>query len=316
MLLAEKKKHMAVADKIGHEEYIYRLHGDPSQLPLGAASASRPPWAASGYQTDASGAGGGAGGGDLFASGAGGRLGGVSGPAPIIPSLAPPESLPGILPPVHYPKPPVYFHTRGMNTGLGYASGARLRPLQPPLPSTAMANSYVMAPSNLGISSSLPGFASLPPVNRTRVSATPPLQSQHTYNYNYKTSCPVTAAPRASYSYASNARVAGSGGAEAGMSGVLNWTTTTPNPQPRQPAAGYTGNAYQTRAYQPLPPAPPPGYAYDPADLPPAGKATNRRPMPTYFCASDVPTPSTTPRLRGSSHGLTFQTHNYTDIHR
>lgn len=33
MLVAEKKKHQAITDKIGHEEYPYMLYGGPSALP-------------------------------------------------------------------------------------------------------------------------------------------------------------------------------------------------------------------------------------------------------------------------------------------
>lgn len=33
MLVAERKKHQAITDKIGHEEYPYMLYGGPSALP-------------------------------------------------------------------------------------------------------------------------------------------------------------------------------------------------------------------------------------------------------------------------------------------
>lgn len=44
--------------------------------------------------------------------------------------------------------------------------------------------------------------------------------------------------------------------------------------------------------------------SYDPSSLPPAGKAVNRGMLPSYFYHSDIPTPATVPRARGSSYGL------------
>lgn len=310
MLLAEKRKHNAIAEKIGHEEYIYRLNGDPSQLP-GAGGRSGYGYTrqdTSMYGNGGMGGGGGGGGGYLspslftdhgFAA------------APIIPSLAPPESLPPILPTVHYPKPPIHFHTSNHGGG-GYAYGGlatRSRPLQPALPLTTSTTTYALSPSNTGISTSLPGYASLPPIRNHPFSAPPPPPQPQAY---------VS-------SYARGTGVGSGGGAATGMSGVMNWSSSPTNVYTAaqiRPATGHnlvtnmsTPSFVMPRQYA-APPAPPPGFSYDPADLPPAGKMTNRKAMPTYFTSSDVPTPSTTPRYRGSSQGLTFQTQHYTDIHR
>eukprot|EP00796_Vickermania_ingenoplastis_P010042 gene10042-7017_t len=303
MLAAERRKRMALAEKIGHEEYIYRLNGDPSKLPMtGAAGA---PYAYhDGYAQGGGSYGyaGGIGGGGL---GFGGGLY-VDQSPPIVPSLAPPESLPPVLPTVHYPKPPVYFHTKGSST-IGCSTGARLRPLQAPLPSST--SSYVMAPSNTAISTSLPGYAALPPV-RPQSSAAPLPQVPPLSRQQYFTPPPINT----TYTN-TGSRVIGGGGASSAMSGVLNWSASPSNiGMTRNPAPGYMGSAYGPPR-QAVPPPPPPGYLYDPADLPPAGKVTNRKPMPTYFNASEMPTPSTTPRYRGSSQGLTFTTGSYTDIH-
>lgn len=294
MLVAEKRKRMGVANKIGHDEYLYRLNGDPSQL-VGAAARG----GGSGYgeQYAAHQYGGQS---DNYLQGLGGMgMGGV-GPTPIIPSLAPPDSLPPILPSIHYPKPPVCLH--GKSSGTGYLSGyPRTMQSAPLLSSNSM---YVMAPSNTGISSSLP-YAALPPV-RSRTPHAQPM-NYATQQYQQQQSSYYQEPSQSNYRFAGSE----AGGRSSGMSGVLNWNAVNPvnSGASSRPPSAYTA---QPRPFVSLSP----GYTYDPSDLPPAGKATNRHAMPSYFAPSDVPTPSTNPRYRGTSQGLLFQTSNYTDIHR
>lgn len=304
MLVAERRKRRAVADKIGHEEYIYKLNGDPTQLPLTHSNRNR------------------------SRSASAQAAGSTSNPlvpysnlppaappsllwsqakAPVIPSLAPPDSLPAIPPPIHYPKPPLSFH--GPTTS--YASmqqGLLSYPYRPRVTTTYPSSLYMPSrsytsrpPSNLGISTLLPGPSALPPAQRST-------------SLGYSTNTvPAPATATAAPFSLSAPRVVRSGNE---MNAVMNWGIGAAAPPPPAGALHAIGGNWLVPDARPRSraPPPPPNVVYDPADLPPAGKPSSHTTLPTYFHPSDIASPPTRPRSRGSSLGPSLLSNGFRDV--
>lgn len=177
--------------------------------------------------------------------------------------------------------------------------------LIPPLPSVPA--TYHMPPPSKAVPECLPnpiicpdGTTMVPPVSITQW-ATPPALNQAALATTPGWRIPESP-PLVTYTRGGGA-LCGTGALNENAARVLNWTGPAPPAVVATRPLNYSD--YQPRYL--LPPPPPPGYSYDPADLPPAGKILTRNAMPTYFAASDIPPPATTPRLIGSSYGLNTQ---------
>lgn len=294
MLEADRRRRRNVSEKIGHDEYPYDL-SDEQSSPYTKSSMNQ----------------------NQMRSSYANSTGPVADPGfsrwryldraavqpSIVPSLSPPVPLPPIAPSQHYPKPPVLLNSA--SAGMAYGSLGHSRPpLQPPLPHLMTNVSYNMPPTNLAISSSLPGRAGLPAIS----SGPMPSQPRPPPPFDPGSIAPK---PQRICNYANPSGLYGrgiaipsGGGDSSGAAGALNWMGATPGLGGLGSAVGLAAaapamsNDYRSRFIAPPVPA---GYMLDPSYLPPAGRSTHRYAMPSYFAPSGMPTPATSPRVRGKS---------------
>lgn len=304
MLVAERRRRQNISDKVGHDNQSYELPGESSPISGGGSPSQQLQYAGHQYPS----------GPIRNSSFAAGRLLDRAGtvPPPIVPSLAPPTSLPPIPPSQHYPKPPVLLNSA--SSGIAYGSlGHSRQPLPPPLPHLMTNIQYTMPPSNLAISSSLPGRAARPSVQRPPPRPIPqPVPPPGAYAGMEEMPQRIRSYTNPSGLYGRGIRVPSGGGNSSGAAGALNWSNTAPvvggggsavgaATAAAAPMVGGGGSmAFENRSRF-LAPAIPAGYVLDPSSLPPAGKSTHRYAMPSYFAPSGMPTPATSPRVRGKS---------------